>query len=76
MSHKGNNVLGDKKYKKKFKKLKNIRIEVEKSLTSLNRQFLHAEVLAFIHPKNGKNLKFHSDLPIELKELIKKLRNT
>ena len=24
MSYKGNNILGDKKYKKKFKKLKNI----------------------------------------------------
>ena len=76
MSHKGNNILGDKKYKKKFKKLKNISIEIEKVLTSLNRQFLHAEVLGFIHPNNGKNLKFHSDLPVELKELVKKLRNT
>ena len=76
MSHKGNNILGDKKYKKKFKKLKNISVEVEKILTSLDRQFLHAEVLGFIHPKNGKNLKFRSDLPNELKELIKKLRNT
>ncbi len=76
MSHKGNNILGDKKYKKKFKKLKNISVEVEKILTSLDRQFLHAEVLGFTHPKNGKNLKFRSDLPNELKELIKKLRNT
>ena len=76
MSHKGNNVFGDKKYKKKFKKFNNINIEIEKDLISLDRQFLHAEVLGFKHPYNGKTLKFHSDLPNDLKKLIKKLRNT
>ena len=30
MSYKGNNILGDKKYKKKFKKLKNINQNLEK----------------------------------------------
>ena len=76
MSHKGNNILGDKKYKKKFKKFKNINVEVEKKLLGLSRQFLHAEVLGFTHPKTGKILQFHSDLPLELKNLLKKLRNT
>ena len=76
MSHKGNNVFGDKKYKKKFKKLKNINIEIEKDLISLDRQFLHAEVLGLNTLKTGKTLKFHSDLPNDLKKLIKKLRNT
>ena len=76
MSHKGNNIVGDKKYKKKFKKLKNINTEIEKELLELNRQFLHAEILGFIHPKTEKTLKFTSDLPNELKKLLKKLRNT
>ena len=76
MSHKGNNIVGDKKYKKKFKKLKNINTEIEKELLELNRQFLHAEILGFIHPKTEKTLKFSSDLPNELKKLLKKLRNT
>ena len=31
MSHKGNNILGDKKYRKKFKKLKNINTEIQQS---------------------------------------------
>ena len=44
MSYKGNNILGDKKYKKKFKKLKNIDPEIEDVLSNLNRQFLHAKV--------------------------------
>jgi len=42
MSYKGNNILGDKKYKKKFKKLKSIDIDLKESLYKLNRQFLHA----------------------------------
>ena len=50
MSFKGNNILGDKKYKKKFKKLKNINSELEEMLINLNRQFLHAKVLGFTHP--------------------------
>ena len=32
MSFKGNNILGDKKYKKKFKKFKNINSELEKNV--------------------------------------------
>ena len=76
MSHKGNNIVGDKKYRKKFKKLKNVNNEIEKELLGLNRQFLHAEILGFIHPKTEKSLKFSSDLPNELKQLLKKLRNT
>ena len=57
MSYKGNNILGDKKYKKKFKKFKNINEDLKRIL-NLNRQFLHAKTLGFIHPKTGKNLKF------------------
>jgi len=58
MSYKGNNILGDKKYKKKFKKLKNIDPEIEDVLSNLNRQFLHAKILGFTHPKSGKRLEF------------------
>ena len=76
MSHKGNNIVGDKKYRKKFIKLKNINAEIKKELLGFNRQFLHAEILGFIHPKTEKTLKFSSDLPNELKKLLKKLRNT
>ena len=37
MSHKGNNILGDKKYKKRFKKFKNIDEELEKSILKLRQ---------------------------------------
>ena len=76
MSHKGNNILGDKKYKKKYKKFKNIDQEIEKFIKSLERQFLHAKILGFWHPSSGKYLEFSSNLPKELDIILKKLRNT
>ena len=75
MSHKGNNILGDNKYKKKFKKLKNIDTGLEESLYKLNRQFLHAKTLGFMHPKSGKELEFSSILPQDLENILKILRN-
>ena len=76
MSFKGNNILGDKKYKKKFKKLKNIDFELEDLLLKLDRQFLHAKVLGFDHPSTGRRLEFSSNLPPELENILKKLRKT
>jgi len=73
MSHKGNNILGDKKYKKKFKKFKNIDTELEKLVLGMNRQFLHAKIIGFVHPTTGKQMEFSSFLPQELEIVLKKL---
>ena len=74
MSYKGNNILGDKKYKKKFKKIKNIDKNLEKAILSLDRQFLHAKVLGFKHPLSGKEIEFTSKIPKNLENILKKLR--
>ncbi len=74
LSNKGNNIYGDKKYKKKFKKFININPELEKYLIALNRQFLHAKTLGFNHPKNNRWLEFSSKLPDDLEKILKKLR--
>ena len=76
MSHKGNCILGDKKYKKKYKKLKNIEPELERLIYNLNRQFLHAKILGFKHPISGKKLLFNSFLPKDLNNILKKLKNS
>ena len=76
MSDKGNNILGDRKYKKKFKKFKNIDEDLEKLILNLKRQFLHAKTLGFKHPKTGKNIEFTSNLPNDLNLILKKLKNT
>ena len=54
MNYLGHSIIGDDKYKKKFKRIKNIEPELEKNLIKINRQFLHAKTLGFIHPKKIK----------------------
>ena len=76
MNYKGNSVLGDDKYKKKYKKLKNIDLDLQNSISKLKRQFLHAKTLGFIHPRIKKPVIFSSLLPQELNNILKKLRNT
>jgi 23S rRNA pseudouridine1911/1915/1917 synthase len=76
MNFMGNSIVGDDKYKKKFKKIKNINATLEKKLINLKRQFLHAQTIGFIHPKKNKEMIFNSILPQELENILKMLRNT
>ena len=76
MNYLGNNIVGDNKYKKKFKKIKNINPLLEKNLIKLDRQFLHARTIGFIHPKKNEKMIFNSILPQELEIILKTLRNT
>ncbi len=62
--------------KKKFKRIKNIDKLLEKKLINLNRQFLHAKTIGFIHPKKNQEMIFNSNLPQELEIILKMLRNT
>ena len=74
MSYKGNNIVGDQKYKKKFKKIKNVNKELENKIINLDRQFLHAITLGFTHPINNKRMNFESKLPNDLEKILKSLR--
>ena len=76
MTYMGNSIVGDDKYKKKYKKLKNIDMSLENQISKLDRQFLHAKTLGFVHPKTSEDLVFSSILPKELNNLLKTLRNT
>ena len=76
MTHMGNSIVGDDKYKKKYKKLKNIDMGLESLISKLDRQFLHAKTLGFIHPKTNEEMIFSSILPQELNNLLKTLKNT
>ena len=75
MSYKGNNIVGDQKYKKKFKKIENINKDLEKKIMNLDRQFLHAVSLGFTHPTKNKRMNFKSKLPNDLENILKSLRN-
>ncbi len=76
MNYIGNSIVGDDKYKKKFKKIEKINPLLKKNLINLDRQFLHAKTLGFTHPKKNKEMIFHSKLPQELEIILKMLRNT
>ena len=76
MSYKGNCLVGDDKYKKKYKKIKNVDLDIQKAIEGLSRQFLHAKTLGFIHPRTNEEMIFSSILPIELNNILKMLRNT
>ena len=76
MTHMGNSIMGDGKYKKKYKKLKNINTNLENLIYKLDRQFLHAKTLGFIHPKTNEEMVFSSILPQELEKILTMLRNT
>ena len=76
MNHKGNSIVGDDKYKKKLKKIKNVNPILEDKLINLKRQFLHAKTIGFIHPKKNKEMIFNSILPKDLEIILKMLRNT
>ena len=76
MTHMGNSIMGDGKYKKKYKKLKNIDTNLENLIYKLDRQFLHAQTLGFIHPRTNEEMVFTSILPQELENILVLLRNT
>ena len=65
-----------KNIKKKYKILKSVSKEINEKIMKLNRQFLHAKVLGFNHPKSGKRLFFESNLPNDLKNIINVLEKS
>jgi 23S rRNA pseudouridine1911/1915/1917 synthase len=64
----GHPVLGDQTYGRK------IQVELGRKKIVFPRQMLHAELLGFTHPMTGQYLKFSSDLPRDMKEIITVLR--
>lgn len=53
--------------------LQKIKQRVDNLLSIIDRQALHAKTLGFIHPKTGEKMVFNSELPSDMKELLKKL---
>ncbi len=71
LSHKGNGLIGDKKYgKQKKMKFKKINKKVEEVLKSFNRQALHAQSLGFTHPSKNRQIEFGSKLPQDFKKIL------
>jgi 23S rRNA pseudouridine1911/1915/1917 synthase len=65
----GHPVVGDEVYGERSTK------EFSKRFGPLNRFFLHASSLRFVHPMTGVLLEFHSPLPMELQKLLSSIKS-
>lgn len=70
MAYIGHPLLGDAAYGTGFQtRIRHLGDAAQAALTALARQALHAELLAFEHPTNGKSLRFVSKLPPDMERL-------
>jgi 23S rRNA pseudouridine1911/1915/1917 synthase len=77
LSHIGHPLMGDAVYGPHFKtKASRLGPASQAALTALDRQALHAYLLALEHPGTGEILEWISDLPNDLAQLRDKLRAT
>jgi 23S rRNA pseudouridine1911/1915/1917 synthase len=77
LAHIGHPLLGDAVYGPHFKtKASHLGPQSRQALTALDRQALHAYLLALEHPKTGAILEWISDLPDDLTQLRDYLRAT
>jgi 23S rRNA pseudouridine1911/1915/1917 synthase len=77
LAHIGHPLLGDNVYGPHFKtKASHLGARSRQALTDLDRQALHAYLLALEHPRNGAILEWISDLPDDLTRLRDYLRAT
>ena len=75
LAHIGHPLIGDPLYALGFKsKLRKLPDAAKAKLAALNRQALHAEHLAFVHPMTGTLLEFNSPLPPDVAEIADTLK--
>lgn len=67
----GHPLLGDPAYGRTPKQLRPLLERL-----GFERQALHAAELGFVHPITGENIRFSSDLPTDMAELIDQLRRS
>jgi 23S rRNA pseudouridine1911/1915/1917 synthase len=71
LAHIGHPLIGDPLYGQGFKsKLRKLSEPLQALLATLDRQALHAEHLAFVHPESGTLLKFNSPLTADLGAIV------
>jgi 23S rRNA pseudouridine1911/1915/1917 synthase len=67
----GHPLLGDPAYGRTPKSLRPVLERL-----GFARQALHAAELGFVHPVTGENIRFSSDIPQDMAELIDELRDS
>ncbi len=76
LAHVGHPILGDPVYGTGFKaSARLLSAAAQAALATLQRQALHAAVLAFEHPTRKKRLRFQSELPADMAALAEALHD-
>ncbi|MBK7157678.1 MAG: RluA family pseudouridine synthase [Ignavibacteria bacterium] len=78
MSHSGHPVFGDETYGGRephsVNLTSNIKSQIKNLLELIPRQALHARVLGFIHPHTKESLRFDSELPDDMKQILERVK--
>ncbi len=74
LSHRGHAVVGDPLYGgSRQRRAAALPESARRALAGFRRQALHAQSIEFRHPKSGGRLRFESELPNDMKDLIASL---
>jgi 23S rRNA pseudouridine1911/1915/1917 synthase len=74
MTQIGHPLIGDPVYgRSRKRRLSGLSPETAAALSGFARQALHARVIGFDHPVTGRHLKFESECPIDISDLLKAL---
>ncbi|MEZ4805149.1 MAG: RluA family pseudouridine synthase [Bacteroidia bacterium] len=79
MKHIGHTLFADEAYGGlkvlSHSKLTKYESFINNCFSIMSRQALHAKTLGFVHPSDGKNMFFDSDLPDDFAEVLDKIRS-
>ncbi len=76
LSHLGHSLIGDPLYGRQRDLTHLLGAELAGRLKKFSGQALHASVLGFRHPETNDWMEFNIDLPLDMADLISRLRNT
>ncbi len=69
MAHRGHPLIGDPLYGGRRRLPAGLDEPARRTVEAFGRQALHAAVFGFVHPTNGRPMRFESPLPRDLREL-------
>jgi 23S rRNA pseudouridine1911/1915/1917 synthase len=76
MAHAGHALVGDPTYGGRRKLPRGaLSAQAEQAVADFSRQALHAQFLGFIHPVSGEMLRFESEIPQDMADLIAALQS-
>lgn len=79
MADKGHPVFGDETYGGRephsVNLTSNMKARIRNLLEKIDRQALHARVLGFVHPATGEKIRFESEIPVDMKQILESINS-